>query len=110
MKATKRNKIALAVAIVVFILAFVYAVSRLSTVEGKLDGQGNSTGQQSDTKATADKWPMEPPKLEVMSDWSTWSWKSTGRYVKVDGRLAIQTKEGDIAFVPETATTAAMPK
>ena len=112
MKATKRDKIALAVAIVLFILIFAYAVKKMPTVESKLDGQG---GQQSDAK-TSTHWPMDPPKMQVVSDWGEWKdpdftlGRFTLRYIKVNGQLAIQTKEGDVAFVPETATTADRPK
>lgn len=53
-----------------------------------------------DAKTLTDKWPMKPPKVEVMSDWSP-RWSGTPeyeqadpyryiRYIKIDGRLAIE--------------------
>jgi hypothetical protein len=90
MKATKRDKIALAVGIMLLVLAFVYAFKTLPSGEGKLDGQGNSTGQQSDAK-TSTHWPMDPPKMQVVSDWGEWQdsdftlGRFTFRYIKVNG-------------------------
>lgn len=52
-------------------------------------------------------WQMEPPKLEVLSDWSVSSvfWLGNTepkmRYVKIGGQLAVQTISGNIAFVPK---------
>ena len=114
MKATKRDKIALAVAIVLFVLVFVYAVKKLPTVEGKPDGQGNSTEHQSDTKAIAGKWPMKPPVITPMSDWTDpYGQVTKYRYVYVDGKIATESFNSGgniISFVPETATTADKPK
>ena len=108
MKATKRDMIALAVAIVLFVLVFIYAVKTLPTVESKLDGQG---GQQSDIKTVADEWPMKPPVIISMSNWDP---TGNRRWVKVGGYLAIECRTSpgfsSVSFVPETATTATMPK
>ncbi len=70
-----------------------------------------------DAKTLTDKWPMKPPKVEIMSDWSL-RWEGVPcletpdpyryvRYIKIDGRLAIEgfndqkPTVGQITFVPE---------
>ena len=64
----------------------------------------------SDNKAIQTQWPMAPPKIEVMSDWGnsiTYElYRTYIRYIKIDGRLAIQTinlldNASRIIFVPE---------
>ena len=111
MKATKRDKIALAVAIVLFVLVFIYAVKKIPTVEGKLDGQGSSTGQQSDIKTVSDEWPMKPPVIISISNWDP---TGNRRWVKVGGCLAIECRTSpgfsSVSFIPENAPMAAMPK
>ena len=59
-----------------------------------------------------DEFLMDMPKGEVMSDWGEIAPYTKVRYVRFDGHLAIQCNSKGInsfAFVPGTATMAAMP-
>jgi len=47
------------------------------------------------------KYPTQPPSVELVSDWSYSELPVKSlRYIKIDDRLAIENRDGAIAFVP----------